>query len=279
MSAKQQISLSLIAILVLCTSTAVAQKRQGIHPLLTDTFTGSLGWFSTSNDTKIEVGSNTSDNSGIDFENDLGFDDNTNVGLANFQWRFTENFRLSLEYTGIHRNAKETLLIDIEWEDLTFHPGSKVSTDLDTDVYRVFVGYSFLNAKNYELGVGLGLHLMDLSMQIKGNASTNNGSISYQTDSVSVLAPLPNVGIYGAYAFSPKIIITGRFDWLSANTGDYSGSITSLSADIQYQAFKNLGIGIGYHYFGIDIDVSASDWKGSADYSYHGPKLFMTFNF
>jgi len=118
-----------------------------------------------------------------------------------------------------------------------------------------------------------------LEAQITGNALVNGIPTSNATEKEDLLAPLPNIGGYGAYAFSSKLIATGRVDWFSASIGDYSGSLVSMSADIQYQLFENIGFGVGYHYLSVDISVDTTDWIGDADYSYHGPKLYMTINF
>lgn len=277
----KNIMLALLASLLinLFSQAAVAQKRKGIHPFLTDTFKGSLGWFSASNNTRIRVDGPNNPGGDIDFENDLNFDDKANVWLADFKWRFTQNFHLSMEYVSIKRDADAILDKDVSWDDLTFKQGTNVHSNFDIDVYRAFVGYSFLNGRQYELGAGLGLHLMRLSMDIAGQAFTNQGDYAYQSDSVSVLAPLPNIGVYGTYALSERFAISAKYDWMSANVNDYNGGITSASADLQYQWFKNFGIGLGYHYFKVDVEANKTDWHGAADYSYHGPKLFMTFNF
>ncbi len=87
------------------------------------------------------------------------------------------------------------------------------------------------------------------------------------------------IGFYTAYAFSPKLLVSGRADWFSAKVGDYKGGLTSLVADVQYQAFKNVGFGAGYHYLTVDIEVNKDSWHGEADFTYNGPKLFMTVNF
>lgn len=71
----------------------------------------------------------------------------------------------------------------------------------------------------------------------------------------------------------------GYADWLSVNIGDFSGDLTDLGVNLQYQAFKNLGIGAGYQYFNIDVRADSSDWNGKVDYTYQGPSIFLTVNF
>ena len=262
-------------------SSAFAESRPGIHPLLTDDFTGNVGIFFPDSESIFAANGSIENDIGdnIDFENDLGFKDTDGVLLASFKWRFTEKFHLSLEYLTVDQDASATLNKDISWGDLDFAEGANVKSNLNVDVARIFVGYSFKQTDEWELGAGLGVHLLDLEAQLTGNAMINGVPISNATEKEDLLAPLPNIGGYGAYAFSPKLIVMGRVDWFSASIGDYSGSLVSMAADIQYQLFENIGVGVGYQYLSVDISVDKTDWVGDADYSYHGPKLYMTINF
>lgn len=262
-------------------STAFAESRPGIHPLLTDDFTGKVGLLFANTESNLaadgSIDSAIGDN--IDFQKDLGFKDTDGVFAANFNWRFTEKFHASLEYITISQDASATLNKDISWGDLDFAEGANVKADLNVDIARLFVGYSFKQTDEWELGAGLGLHLMDLEAQLSGNATINGVPTTNATEKKDFLAPLPNIGGYGAYAFSSKLIVTGRVDWFSANTGDYDGGLLSMAADVQYQVFENIGIGAGYQYLNVDISVDTTDWFGGADYTYQGPKLYITINF
>jgi len=146
-------------------------------------------------------------------------------------------------------------------------------------VLRAFYGYSLYKTEQAEFGIGGGLHLLDIEAELAGAASINGKAATFQSESSDLLAPLPNVGIYGGYAFSPKWHVGAYADWFSLEYGDYGGSLTGLGANVQYQAFKHVGFGLGYQFLNIDIDVDKSDWKGRADFSYQGPSVFMMVNF
>ena len=257
-------------------SNSSANDRQGIHPLLSDNFSASLGFFHAKIDSNIGVNGSRD----IDLEDDLKFDDKTDIFLGGFKWRFTESLHVSLEYLEIDRDGQSvTINKDISWGNSSYTAGGQLKADTSVSVSRLFVGYSFVQSKQLEVGAGLGLHLMDFETELSGQATVNGTVVSNSVSNTETLAPLPNLGFYAAYAFTPKVIVRGRADWLSVDTGDFSGSINSIVADVQYQAFNNVGFGIGYHYLSADVDIDTSSWKGHADYTYYGPKLFMTVNF
>lgn len=262
-------------------SASFAGNRQGIHPLLSDDFSGNLGLFYANTKSILSANGTASSDIGddIDFENDLGIADTGAVFIGSFKWRFTEKFHTSFEFLTIDRDSTATLNKDVSWGDLDFSAGANVKGSLGVDIYRLFIGYSFVQSKQLEVGAGIGLHFMDLEASLSGDAIVNGVSVAAASESEEFLAPLPNIGGYISYAFSPKLITSGRIDWFSASIGDYDGSLTSVAAEIQYQAFKNIGFGAGYHYLDVDVNVKTNGWTGGANYSYHGPKLFMTYNF
>ena len=70
------------------------------------------------------------------------------------------------------------------------------------------------------------------------------------------LAPLPTIGFYGAYAFTPRWLLSGRVDFFSMSYGDYDGSLTDVSAGVDYRFSRNFGVGVGYRYVDYDVDVT-----------------------
>ena len=135
----------------------------------------------------------------------------------------------------------------------------------------MFFGYNFIKDRNYEVGAGLGIHVADLELSISES--------SVGKSAASGTAPLPNIGIYGAYAFSDKWLIRGKADWLDMSIDEYDGTLTNASVSLQYQAFDNFGLGLLYRYvdFEIEKDQEILDW--SANMTFEGPSIFITTNF
>ena len=151
---------------------------------------------------------------------------------------------------------------------------------MDMDIARLFYGYSFVKDDNKEFGAGIGLHYATLDMSLAGNATINDELVIDVEEGIDDWAVLPNIGIYGNYALSPKWLIGGRLDWMGASIGDYEGELWNTEVAVQYQAFKNFGVGVSYRYLKLDISTDNRD-KGdwAADLEYSGPSLFLTANF
>lgn len=69
---------------------------------------------------------------------------------------------------------------------------------------RAFLGYSLIKNEQAELGVGASLHFLDIDAKLGGQATVNGIVLPYASEGGDFLAPLPNLGIYGGYAFSSK---------------------------------------------------------------------------
>ncbi len=281
MNKKNWTLLAVILCCLLISVSVLAKKRPGIHPLLSHDISIGLGWFHpNTNSSVLFNGSITEPNNDeIDLEDEFHFSQQDNVFLGSINWRFSTSFVLSYEYLALNRESTAVLGRDIHWNEYVFGAGSTASARFDVSIHRLFLGYSFIQQRHYELGAGLGMHLLDLDASISGTAQINDDTFSDTVSSNDLLAPLPNIGVYAAYAFNRHWLVSGRYDWFSINTGEYDGSLHSSALNLHYQALKNIGIGIGYQYFNIDITADKPDWNGSARFSYTGPKLFLTASF
>ena len=69
-----------------------------------------------------------------------------------------------------------------------------------------------------------------------------------------------------------KMAVT-RVDWISANIGDYKGTLWNTSVGVNFQAFRHVGFDLSYQYFNLNLSVNKTDWRGDVDLTYSGPVL------
>lgn len=277
-------ALSILLVSSASWGTATAGPYNGIHPLQSDRFSiGFGGFFSDIDGSAYKDSSRVDKSVDVDIHDDMGLDDSKTLPAAVFTWRIANKYRFQAEYFTIGQDGDKTLMRDIDWDHLNFETGVEIQSEMDLDIFRAFYGYSFVKDAKMEFGAGLGLHYLDFEISLKGDAYINvNGEpvLTYDAErKIDDWAILPNLGVYGNYAFSPKWIAMGRIDWISASFGDYSGGLWNVEAAVQYQAFKHFGLGLAYRYvaFNLDADKGEGDWGGDLDYT--GPLLFVTTNF
>lgn len=272
MSEKQLLFLGLVALLLPC---AAAAQQSTTHPLLDDDFVLSGGVFFPTKEFRVRVDGSLP-GEGIDFGDAFRLSDDDSTAAVNLSWRFGEKWSVAGQYWKLDDSSTATLDRDIQWEDVVFEKGSFARAGAGLEVIRVFFGRSFSSSERHELGLGLGLHWLEVSAFIEGQIRTNIGDGELYRGSVSADAPLPNIGAWYTFAFSPKWALQTRLDWLSASVGEYSGGLTNASVGVNWAIWEHVGVGLSYNYFELNVDVDKNDWQGATRVSQYGPTLAIS---
>lgn len=270
--------------LTLVSGASFAGPFNGIHPLQSDRFSIVIGGYGPDITGHFSIDDpDGSDGDDIDIDDDAGLDDSDILPAIGFNWRLSNKYRIQGEYFTVGQSATKKATKNIDIGDIEFPVGASLATDFDVDIGRAFLGYSFIKNDSMELGAGLGAHYLGLDISVKGKLHLGDHidiDVPQATRSIDDWAILPNVGGYASYAFSPKWLVGGRLDWISANIGDYDGTLWNAEAHVQYQAFSNFGLGLAYRYLDLELageDTSRGDWDTRLKYG--GPLLFFTANF
>jgi Outer membrane protein beta-barrel domain len=215
----------------------------------------------------------------IDLEKDLGLDKHETLPAIYAGWRFSKRFSVTGEYYGLDRNSSRTLTRDITFDGVTFPLSATVDGKFRSDVYRLTLGYAFYQSENAEFGAGIGLHATNFEVGLHRVNPAGPAAGVTLTQREDFLAPLPTVGVYGTYQFTPKWILNGRVDYLSLTLGDYSGSILNAQAALGYRFNQTFQAGIDYRYVEYNLDVNRNRYTASIDYKFSGPSIFLRASF
>lgn len=277
---KKGLLLGMSALLLASMSVTVAAQDSGYHPSLSDNFIFTAGAFRSDNTFKLEAEGIDLDSDEIDFGKSVGVDKSNTIANFELRWKFGSSRKWSLAGQYFSNNAKgdATLEEDVEWQDLIFREGTFVEGGVKLEVIRAFLGYSFVKQEQHDFGVGVGIHNLDVSAFLGGEIIVNDESTGYESADAGASQILPNVGTW--YAFSPasRWLISGRVDWISANIGDYDGTLWNANVGVNFQAWRHVGFSLAYQYFNLDLKVDKNDWRGGAEMTYSGPMIAMTAN-
>jgi hypothetical protein len=212
----------------------------------------------------------------IDLEKDLGFDAARLTFLANLQWRIARRSRLNFSYYNIPRNATHTLDKDITFRGETYHVNATVSSFFNTSIYQISYGYAILAKPDWELGVLIGTHLVGgkAGISVIGTGGEASASTHY-----GFTAPLPDLGIWGGYAFSKRLAMNLNANYLSLTVGDVSGSIFSYDLLFMYRLIDKLDLSLGYSGLNFTVDINKPDGAAHLKWAYNGPLLGVTYSF
>ena len=270
----------LFGIVLLSAPGTLLAQDYDYHPALSDRFTATLGAMRSSNAFKAESDVLGDPGDDIDFDDRLRVSQHSTLFNGQVRWKFSKQKKWSLagQYFSNKAEGETELLEDIEWDGLTFREGSFVKAGVKLAVTRLFIGRSFIMNDRNDFGAGIGIHNLDMELFIEGEVAIDDETTGFQRGEVGDNQPLPNIGAW--YNFSPakKWLLHARVDWISANIGDYDGTLWNTNVGVNYQAWRHIGFDLSWQYFNLNLKVDKSDWKGQADMTYSGPVLAITGN-
>ena len=210
----------------------------------------------------------------VNFEDELGLSDRESLPNLLMGLRLGERWRLEFEYFELKRKGTRTIQRDIHWGDAVFPASGEVSSQFDSDIYRLSAGYSVFRSSTVEVGGALGLHVTDFVLALGGKASGPQGQ-AVQSEQKDQRVPLPTLGLYGTWALSAQWTLSGRVDYLSLEYEQYDGSLRNLIATVSWRFSRNFGAGLGYRYVAYEVNAMKSDFRGNVSYKFRGPTIYL----
>ncbi len=254
----------------------IAAESEYLHPYLRRGFSLDVGVFYP--DRKLDVrvnGTIGSINDEIDFDEAFRLDSADNTFAAEMAWRYHGKWSVIGQYFKSDDTNRAVLEEDIEWGDVVFGAGSNAAVGSKFSLTRIFFGRQLDTRKIHDVGIGGGLHWLEIGAFIEGEILVN-GTPAAARRSVSEGAPLPNIGAWYKYSISPRWALRTRLDLFSADIGDYDGLLVNVGLGVNYQAFEHVGIGLNYNYFELDVKINKSDWRGKIETTYDGIYVYAS---
>ncbi|MCP3866974.1 MAG: hypothetical protein GY703_02540 [Gammaproteobacteria bacterium] len=210
----------------------------------------------------------------------LGIDDDYTSPYFGARWRPSERWRLTFNYFGFDNEGDiSASFSDLDFGEIDVSGFVRVESQFKTDFYVIQGGYSFLKNERSELGVGLGLHIVDFDTKLKVSGQLGQYTGQIGVASTDLTAPLPNIQLFGTYAFTPKLFADGSLSYFSLDYDKYDGSLIAATVSLEYRLTKHFGVGLGYNYVNMNLDIDKSGEKNEYDLDYTGPKVFLSAGF
>ena len=210
----------------------------------------------------------------VGFESNLGLDQFQTLPALIGTYRVGGRHHVIGGYYELGRTSSRTLDDDIPLPDTTFTLGSTVESSFSTRVLTLGYGYSLLQTPTSSIMPYVALYLADWEAGIG-----TQGGLAPLHGEVSLIAPLPMIGMVVHSEIAPRLSIMGNLGLFFLRVGDYGGSIIEINAQLAYQLFSFLRIGGGYAIFSVDVKATTPDFKGEVRYKFDGPALSAGLSF
>jgi outer membrane protein len=178
----------------------------------------------------------------VDMEDDLGFDDSeefmAEAGVQLGSFRLTAGY-LPLKFSG----SGSTTGIIFNGQPFV----GTVDSDVDIDLYDVGLTWYLLNFDDLPVRLQLG---PEVSVKyVEADLSMRSSTAS---ESESVSAPLPTIGLRGRVGISDFLGLVGRVGYLEYD----DNSFLDADAQLEFSPLPLVGIFAGYRYLDIEVDES-----------------------
>jgi hypothetical protein len=273
--------LLLIASFLLISVNIYAAEK---NPILDETFSVAFGMYQLNAHTQVATKSNVFNNREykIDIDN-LGLDTDVKSYWLEMKWRPFKRWAFITEYFSYSETGSNSRSVETVYENTIFGANARLDTSFDIDILSISTAYRIVDDQNYAIDFGVGLHTLDISFAIEGAGDfyidDNISSASSTKETADLLAPLPNIMLFGTYAFNEKWAVSGRVGWLSLNYEDYQGDLLRANAVIDYRPFENFGLGLGYNFSELDVTREQRLHSESFDMDFSGPILYIKAGF
>ncbi len=242
-------------------------------------FSFNAGLFASRSVTDVRFGSGLGVD--INLEEALGMEADTQVFRLESYWRFTENrkHRADFSWFSLNRTASKEITDDItikppNEDEITIIAGTDVESKYDMDIFQLNYSYSFIQDDRLDLAGSVGLFIMPISLGLDVT-----GLVDGQADQ-SFTAPLPAVGLRMDLLIVPKWYFRSSMQLFYIEYEDYTGSLTSTRAAVEYNPWKHVGLGLGLDSLRMSVQADDSssipglDLRGNVDFGYIGLYLY-----
>lgn len=193
--------------------------------------------------------------------------------------RLGERWQLSMDYFTIDVAGGRAVNFDFEFGDLLVPVGASVDASLDVDFYVLSMSYAFYKSDRMEVGVGVGVHGVDLEYDMFAEARVGSEVRELGEEDDDFLAPLPNAALYASYAFSPRLLGQAQAGWISLSYDEYDGELLALHAQLAYLLTRRMSVGLGYTFFDFDVERDRGTRREYYDLDLEGPRVFLSMSF
>lgn len=260
-------ALLLMSGLLLPVSNVYAEQREYKNHI-------SFGGFFISN-YESELGL-TETNSGVgakvDTRQALSMNNEESVFRFDGSYRFTDNQSLIYSWYSIKSTGNRTIETEIPWEPESIPAGAKVESTISTDIYKVGYLWSFYNNDKVELGVGAGLHITQLRVELGAEYT----GVEWQTESVNTTVPLPVVMFSLSYNITPDLKLNYLSQIFALEFEGIAGTYSDQTLNLEYRFWKNIALGLGINGTSFSLQEEKDDMILSYNRRLTGGLLFIS---
>jgi hypothetical protein len=211
----------------------------------------------------------------IDGEQTLGFPRRVQQPGLDLTFRMGERHRVHVDFLQLKRSGDAVIPQPdpIRFGEAVFLPGERVLSKMDLRKLGLSWSWSALRKERVELGIGFGLHLMQLQGELNGPAPR------FEREQLDAAGPVPALTADATWRITRRFSVNVAGNYLAGDVDGVDGKFLSLHGDVQFRVRPNLALGLGYSQTQIRVDSATTDFSGYFNLEYKGPEAFLRASF
>lgn len=247
--------------LLLCASTAHAAPAT---PL--DAFSMRVAGMMARFDTDIRVVYPDGDVESVDFDRELGLEDNKLIESFAVNWRPAMRHEFGIDYFNESLKGTRRLGRDIRLEGETFPFATTVQSRFTLEAFEFHYTYWPVQSEHWAAGMRFGLvdYRVRTHLRMLLGERGEPPEVSVEA-TVSEDIPAPTFGADFRYAPTPRWRFSFNVGWFEAKFKRVSPIIVTTRAGAEWLLFDDLGVWVDYGMSHLDADYRSSSFRGGLE--------------
>jgi len=221
----------------LLASPAFAQSPSTWNDL-PDRFQIDTGYFRLSADTVLRYNGAGGTSGEIDFEQDLGLDEQVDTFWVDATWRVGRRHQLKLAFTRVTRERGGfTLQRDFTWGGQTYNAGLSATTTSAEDILGGYYRFAIFRNDRFEIGptIGIGYLWIDARIEATGTVSGPGGSETRTLDEGTSTGSVTGaVGGYAAAWLAKRLVVQADYLYIKVKPENSEASVNDWRVAADY---------------------------------------------
>ncbi len=204
-----------------------------------------------------------------DVEGALSLDqDDAALGLrADFEFGSPH---LVLAWTRSENEGDGTLTGELSDDGVVLPVGTDVATNIDLGLFSGILTFDVLPTETFELGLGFGVHVVDLDGDVVSRDGGNPGTIQIETT-----LPIPVLALQAGVDLG-RFEVSGLLSGMTFHADGDEATFYDFDVGARFQLFGDTltgSIAAGWHYTRLDAEYEDEDDNADVDLRLSGPYL------
>jgi hypothetical protein len=220
----------------------------------------------------------------IRLEDDLGLEQEVDTFLVGFRYRLKRHQSLEVSFTDLKRNSSRVIQKDIDFGDVVFKAGGRIDTRFNTSLLKAKWKYDFSDSGRLDAGLSLGLSTFNIELGLRGAGIVQEEGEpprpeEFADEGAEFIAPVPVIGFYLDYAFSPNWTIRLGADAIELSVSGNRGRVVESAFTFEYYFTRLFGLGFGLGNQTVEYTKDEDGQRFRVEYRVQNFAIYLSFVF